>query len=154
MPSHKEIFLSPFSVGEMFAVVADVEKYPEFVPGCAALKILEQESEGGVDTITAQMLVSFGALREKYTSKVTLNKKESVIEACHIDGPFDHLDTRWRFIPVETGSEIQFFIDFSFSNQILAAASSYIFDAMARKTTDAFVARAKQLYGGSHHAQQ
>lgn len=154
MPSHKEIFLSPFSVDEMFAVVADVEKYPEFVPGCAALKIVERESEGDLDTITAQMLVSFGTLREKYTSKVTINRKESVIEACHIDGPFDHLDTRWRFIPVATGSEIQFFIDFAFSNQILAAASSFVFDAIAHKTTDAFVTRAERLYGGSHHAQQ
>jgi len=154
MPSHEEKRVLPFSASEMFAVVADIEKYPEFVPGCVALRILERQSTGHVETIIAEMIVSFGALREKYTSKVTLNRKKNVVEACHIDGPFDHLDTRWRFLPRDSGSEVYFSIDFAFRNRLLAAASSIVFDQMVRKTTGAFVARAAQLHDASHHAQQ
>jgi coenzyme Q-binding protein COQ10 len=154
MPSHEEVRLSPFSVDQMFSMVADIEKYPEFVPGCAALRIIDREFDKGVETINAEMLVSFGALREIYTSKVTLDKKKSVIAACHVDGPFDNLDTKWRFVPIELGSEVHFFIDFKFRSRVLTKASSLVFDAMARKTTDAFAARAENLYGGLHHAQQ
>ena len=154
MPSHEDVRQSPFSADEMFAVVADIEKYPEFVPGCAALKIMERTSHGGIETIVAKMLVSVGALRETYTSKVTLDKKNYAIDARHLDGPFHHLDTRWRILPRGAGSEVKFFIDFEFRNRVLAAASNLLFDGMTRKMTDAFIARAKKLYVTSHSAQQ
>nr|TFG55157.1 MAG: type II toxin-antitoxin system RatA family toxin [Hyphomicrobiales bacterium] len=154
MPSHEDIRQPPFSADEMFAVVADIEKYPEFVPGCAALKIIERSFDLGVETIAAKMLVSVGAFRETYTSKVTLDKKNYAIDAHHLEGPFHHLDTRWRFSPRGVGSEVKFFIDFEFRNRMLAAASNLLFDGMTRKMTDAFIARVEKLYATSHHAQQ
>ncbi len=152
MPFHEEKRVLPFSVDEMFAAVADIEKYPEFVPGCAGLRVLSRESTDQIETVIAEMVVSFGVLRETYTSKVTLDRNADIIDACHLDGPFDHLDTRWRFLAHETGSEVHFSIDFAFRNQLLAAASNFVFDQMASKTTDAFVARAARLYGASHRA--
>ena len=154
MPSHEEKRVLPFSVSEMFAVVGDIEKYPEFVPGCAGLRILQRESAGHVETIIAEMIVSFGGLREIYTSKVTLDRNANAVDSCHLNGPFDHLDTRWRFLRRESGSEVHFSIDFAFRNRLLAAASNLVFDGMVRKTTGAFVARAAQLYDASHYAQQ
>lgn len=152
MPSHEERRVLPFSVNQMFAVVADIEKYPEFVPGCAALRILEREFAGEIETVIAEMVVSFGVLRETYTSKVTLDRNKGIIDACHLEGPFDHLDTRWRFLSQEPGSEVHFSIDFAFRNRLLAAASNLVFDQMVSKTTDAFVARAAQVDGASHRA--
>jgi coenzyme Q-binding protein COQ10 len=154
MPSHEEKHILPFSTSEMFAVVSDIKKYPEFVPGCTALRILGRELEGDVETIVAEMKVAFGGLSETYKSKVTLDKKNGTVEACHLDGPFDHLDTRWRITPREAGSEVHFKIDFAFRNPILAAASNLVFDKMVSKMTDAFVARAAQLHDASHNAQQ
>ena len=150
MPSHEETRLLPFSPEEMFAIVADIEKYPEFVPGCTSLRIRKREAVSDVVILTAEMLVSFKALRERYTSVVTLNRKDGAIDARHVEGPFDHLDTRWRFIPRDPGSEVHFAIDFAFRSRILSAASSLFFDGMARRTTDAFVKRAEKLYI-SHH---
>ena len=154
MPSHEEKRVLPFSTSEMFAVVSDIEKYPQFVPGCAGLRILERETAVHVETIIAEMKVAFGGLHESYKSKVTLDREKNTVEACHVDGPFDHLDTRWRFLPRDLGSEVHFKIDFAFRNPLLAAASNLVFDRMERKTTDAFVTRAAQLHDALHHAQQ
>lgn len=154
MPSHEEMRVLPYSTAEMFSVVSDIEKYPEFVPGCAALRILERETKGDVETIVAEMKVVFGGLGETYKSKVTLDRKNNTVEACHLEGPFERLDTRWRFAPSELGSEVHFKIDFAFRNPLLAAASNLVFDKMVCRTTDAFVARAAQLHETSHHAQQ
>ena len=154
MPSHEEKRVLPFGTAEMFAVVSDIEKYPEFVPGCAALRILERKTSGDVETIIAEMKVVFGGLSESYKSKVTLDRKEYTVEACHLEGPFEHLDTRWRIIRRDLGSEVHFKIDFAFRNRLLAAASNLVFDRMVYKTTDAFVARAAQLHDALHRAQQ
>ena len=154
MPSHEEKRVLPFSTSEMFSVVSDVERYPEFVPGCAALRILERESDGGVETIVAKMKVAFGGLSESYKSKVVLDRKNGTVEACHLEGPFDHLDTRWRISRRDLGSEVHFKIDFAFRNPLLAAASNLVFDQIVQKMTDAFVARAAQLHQASHQAQQ
>jgi coenzyme Q-binding protein COQ10 len=154
MPYHEDIRQSPFTADEMFAVVADIERYPEFVPGCVAIRILERETDGYIETISAKMLVSYSALRETYTSKVTLDKGERTIDAHHIDGPFHHLDTKWEFLTTASGSEVKFFIDFAFRKRALAAPAGLVFDRMTRKMTDAFAARAEQLYGVSHHVQQ
>jgi coenzyme Q-binding protein COQ10 len=154
MPSHEEKRILPFSASEMFAVVSDIEKYPEFVPGCAALRILERKASGHLETLVAEMKVVFGGLSESYKSKVTLDREKNTVEACHIDGPFDHLDTRWRFLQRELGSEVQFKVDFAFRNPLLAAASNLVFDRMVHKMTDAFVARAARLHDALHHAQQ
>jgi len=154
MPAHEEKRILPFGTAEMFAVVSDIEKYPEFVPGCSALRVLSRETVGAVETIIAEMKVVFGGLRETYKSKVTLDRNKNIVEACHLEGPFEHLDTQWRFAPRDSGSEVHFKIDFAFRNPLLAAASNLVFDNMVCKTADAFVARATLIHQASHHAQQ
>lgn len=154
MPAHEETRILPHSADEMFAVIADIERYPEFVPGCTALKITKRESAGRTEILTAEMLVSFQGLRERYTSLVTLDPDARTIEAHHLKGPFHHLDNYWRFLPHAKGSEVHFKVDFAFRNRILSAVAGLVFDRITRKMTDAFVARAEQIYGASHHAQQ
>ena len=154
MPSHEENRILPFAPEQMFAIVADIERYPEFVPGCDALRIVDYQKVGEIKRLTAEMVVSFQVLRERYTSSVTLDPEHGKIEAHHLKGPFHHLDTVWRFAPHAGGSEVNFRIDFAFKNPILSAASRLVFDKMARKMADAFVARAQAMYGASQHVQQ
>jgi len=150
MPSHEERRILPFTPEEMFAIVADIEKYPEFVPGCTALRIRSRETKGDVIVLTAEMMVAFRALRERYTSVVTLNRLEGAIDARHLEGPFERLDTRWRFRPLDPGCEVHFFIDFTFRSRILSSVAGLFFDGVARRMTDAFVARAEKLHGSSY----
>jgi len=154
MPAHEETRILPFTAEEMFAIVADVERYPEFVPGCVALRVLSREPKSGTERLTAEMVVAYQSLREKYTSLVMLDQKRGVIEAHHLTGPFDHLDTVWRFVSRGEGSEVHFKTDFAFRSRILSAVAGLVFERVARKMTDAFVARAAFVYGASHHAQQ
>jgi coenzyme Q-binding protein COQ10 len=154
MPSHSETRILPYSAEEMFAIVADIERYPEFVPGCVALRILDREKVGVVEKLAAEMRVSVQALREKYTSLVALDPNARTIEAHHIEGPFHHLDTIWRFVPRAEGCEVHFAVDFAFKNPVLSAFAGLVFEKITRKMTDAFVARARAVYGTSQDVEQ
>lgn len=137
----------------MFAVVADVERYPEFVPGCAGLRVRERERKGPLQYLTTEVQVSYHGLRERYTSRVALDPDKGAIDVHHLKGPFDHLDTRWRFTPRLTGCEVFFAIDFAFRNRLLTAVVGLVFDGMVRHTADAFAVRAAELYGSKEAAQ-
>lgn len=154
MPSHAESRILPFTADQMFGIVADVEHYPEFVPGCSGLRVRARERRNGADYLTAEMLVSYGTLRERYISEVTLDREGGRVEARHIEGPFDHLDTRWLITPHAEGCEVRLSIDFAFKSRLLSAVSALVFDGVARRMADAFIARAEQLYGKSEPAQQ
>jgi len=130
----------------MYAVVADMERYPEFLPWCADLKILKREKKNGVDCATAEMTVAYQGLREHYVSRVNLDPETRMIEARHIEGPFKKLDSRWRFVPLEQGSEIHFLIDFSFKNVLLSAVANVAFGYVVARMTEAFVKRAEVLH--------
>src|SRR5215831_5191797 len=108
MPLHKETRILPYTADQMYAVVADIERYPEFLPWCAAVRIEKREKDEGVDLVTAEMTVAYHGLNERYASLVRLDKHARMIEARHLKGPFKKLDTRWRFRPLEKGSEINF----------------------------------------------
>ncbi|MCH8858340.1 MAG: type II toxin-antitoxin system RatA family toxin [Proteobacteria bacterium] len=149
MPVHRETRQLPYTAEQMFAVVADIERYPQFVPGCAALRVLKRESEGDVRFVTAEVLIASHGLRQRYVSRVTLDARKGTVEAHHVEGPFDHLDTRWRFTPAPNGSEVDFFIDFAFRNRLLSAIAGLAFDTLARGMAGAFVRRADALYGAS-----
>lgn len=129
----------------MFALVADVERYPEFLPWCAAVRIRSREET----TFTADLIAAFGALRERFTSRVMLDHPARTITIEYIEGPFEHLMNRWTFVPTETGCEVAFDIDFRFRSRTLEALISGMFTRAVEKMTGAFVARADQLYGGS-----
>jgi coenzyme Q-binding protein COQ10 len=147
VPRHSETRIVPYTADEMFAVVADVERYPEFLPWCAALTVLERETQGDVHILTAEMGIAYHGLSERYVSRVRLDKKAGVIEAVHIKGPFRRLDTRWQFVPLPKGSEIRFAIDFAFRSAILSAVAGVAFGLVAARMAAAFVKRADALYG-------
>ena len=138
----------------MFALVADVERYPEFVPGCAGLRVRARERDGRVEHLLADMIVAFGGLRERYTSRVCLDLRSGSVSATMVEGPFEKLETRWRFTQRPEGCEIHFFIEFAFKSRLLSSVANLAFDMMARKMTDAFVTRANVLYGASQRAAQ
>lgn len=134
----------PYTAAEMFALVADVERYPEFIPWCVALRVVER----GEGTLFADMVVAYKVFRERFRSRVTLDPGAGRITAEYVDGPFRTLKNEWSFADLpEGGSTIDFLIDFEFRNFILQATAQTVFDKAFAKMADAFVARAKAVYG-------
>src|SRR5579864_8926688 len=106
MPLHRETRIVPYTAEQMYAVVAAIDRYPEFLPWCSGIRITGREKQGDVEFVTARMDISYLAFRESYVSRVKLDYPALMIEATHIEGPFKRLDTRWRFVPTKThGSE-------------------------------------------------
>jgi coenzyme Q-binding protein COQ10 len=152
MPLHQETRILPYTAEQMYAVVADIERYPEFLPWCAKVVIRKRETVGRVELVTAEMAIAFHALHERYVSLVRLDRGALTIEARHVEGPFQRLDTRWRFVPLATGSEIHFLIDFAFKSVLLSAVAGVAFGFVAARMAEAFVQRAHRLYGASQVA--
>jgi coenzyme Q-binding protein COQ10 len=153
MPRHEEIKLVPYTAEQMFAVVADIERYPEFLPWCAALCVKSRAREGDADIAIAEMTIAYHGISERYTSRVEADAKEGTVKATHVEGPFKTLDTRWRFVPRDTGCEIHFCIEFAFKSMLLSAVAGLAFGLVVSRMTEAFIARAGALYG-SQKAQQ
>jgi coenzyme Q-binding protein COQ10 len=137
------------SAADMFDLVADVERYPEFVPLCRALKVRQRTPGGeGIETIVADMTVSFKLVRESFRSRVTLDRPKLQILVEYLQGPFSHMQNRWTFTPTgEQTCEIEFFIDYEFRSRMLGVLMGSMFDAAFRRFATAFEARADQVYG-------
>ena len=134
----------------MFALVADVERYPKFLPMCEALTVRSRKEAEGVSVLVADMTVGYKALRETFTSQVTLRPDENRIDVKYLDGPFRYLENRWDFVAMPGGgSEIRFFIDYEFKSRILGAVMGSMFDRAFRKFAEAFEKRADAIYGRS-----
>ena len=146
MPLHKESRIVPYTADQMYAVVADMERYPEFLPWCSGLKVLKREREGATEVALAEMSVEFHGLKERYVSRVRLDPRAGIIEAKHVEGPFKKLDTRWRFVPLAQGCEIHFLTDFAFGNVLLSAVAGVAFGFVSARMTEAFIHRADDLY--------
>jgi coenzyme Q-binding protein COQ10 len=146
LPTFETTRRVPFTAEEMFAVVADVARYPAFVPLCEKLDVLKREARGPETVIMASMGVGYGPVRETFTSIVTLRPPYE-IDVVNLDGPFSRLANRWRFRDVPDGSEVYFHIDYEFASRLLAALMGAMFDKAVRKYTAAFEARAATLYG-------
>ncbi|PRD42220.1 ubiquinone-binding protein [Phyllobacterium phragmitis] len=134
---------------EMFALVADVEKYPEFLPMCEALTVRSRKERGARTLLVADMTVGYKLIRETFTSQVFLNPEENIIDVKYINGPFRYLDNRWAFRPIGDGSscEIEFFIDYEFKSRTLSLLMGTMFDIAFRKFSEAFERRADAIYG-------
>ena len=138
----------PYSAIEMFDLVADVERYPEFIPYCIGLRVINDNAKDGEGDLTADMLVAYKMFREKFRSHVTLNRSDGVIDVEYVDGPFKYLKNKWRFESREDGgSVINFDIDFEFKNIILQTAAKNVFERAFLKMSEAFVERAEIIYG-------
>lgn len=134
----------------MFDLVADVEQYPQFVPLCGSLKVKRRTTdEKGVEVLLADMSVGYLAIRERFTSRVTLDRPAMKILVEYVDGPFSHLENVWTFKDEAEGrrSRVEFFIDYEFRNRMLGALMGSMFDVAFRKFADAFEKRADQVYG-------
>jgi coenzyme Q-binding protein COQ10 len=127
----------------MFALVADVERYPEFLPWCAATRVTSRAE----NTFTADVLAAFGALRERFTSRVMLDPAGRMITIDYLEGPFKHLHNTWRFTAREGGCDVVFEIDFAFKSRALEALIAGVFVRAIEKMTAAFDERARALYG-------
>ncbi len=137
------------SAENMFALVADAERYPEFVPLCEDLRILRrQPREDGVEVLTARMTVGYKALRESFTSRVTLDPRRLKISIEYLDGPFHQLDNRWTFKPLTPAAcDVDFFIAYEFRSRMLALVMGAMFETAFRKFAEAFERRADAIYG-------
>ncbi|HEX9168144.1 MAG TPA: type II toxin-antitoxin system RatA family toxin [Roseiarcus sp.] len=149
MPSFRDERRVRHRAQQMFALVADVERYPEFVPLCKALKVRSRKIDGeGRETLIAGMTVGYKLIRETFTSRVTLAKPELNVKVEYIDGPFSHLENIWIFRdePEGDGSRVGFFIDYEFKSRALGALMGSMFDVAFRKFARAFEERANKVY--------
>ena len=132
----------------MFDLVADVERYPQFVPLCEALSVRSRREKADIEMLIADMSVGYKAIRETFTSKVLLNRAALEINAQYIDGPFRYLDNKWRFEPTgETSCKVIFYIDYEFKSRMLGMLMGSMFETAFRRFTAAFEARADEVYG-------
>jgi coenzyme Q-binding protein COQ10 len=142
MPTWSEKRRLPYQPDQLYQLVADVERYPEFLPWCLAAKIRKRDGA----TVHADLVIGFKMFRERFTSKVTLSPPDR-IDVAYADGPFRYLDNHWIFLPTDDGTEIDFFVDFEFKNRMLQKVIEVLFNEAVRRMVAAFEARAKQLYG-------
>lgn len=148
MTTHSETRLVRHSPQDMYDLVADVARYPEFLPWTAAARIREVEDFGDHQVMLADLIISFKVFRESFGSKVTLRPGQKVIETEYIDGPFRHMNSRWRFEAAEEGGCRVFFdVDFEFRNRLLQGAAGMFFNEAMQRIVRAFESRADQLYG-------
>ena len=134
---------------QMFDLVADVERYPEFVPLCQSLKIRQRmPKEDGTEIIVADMTVSFKLVRESFTSRVTLDRPKLTILVEYLQGPFSRMQNRWSFKPAgEAACDVEFFIDYEFKSRMLGMLMGSMFDVAFRRFASAFEQRADRVYG-------
>ena len=150
MPGIRETRRLPYSAEQMFDLVSDVARYPEFLPWVIATRVRADDGH----EMVADMLVGFKALREKFTSRVLKDRPER-LEVIYIDGPMRDLDNVWHFrVLPEGGCEIDFCVDFTFKNKMFEMLAGQYFDRAFRKMVAAFETRADELYGSSSSSAQ
>jgi coenzyme Q-binding protein COQ10 len=148
MPQFRTTRRVPHAAADMFALVADVERYPEFVPLCQRLKVLRRVAAAdGVEILTASMTVAYKLLHETFTTRVTLDRPRLAILVEYLDGPFSHLENRWSFRPLsDRACEVDFFISYEFRKRALGVLMGAVFDTAFRKFAEAFERRADAVY--------
>ena len=148
MPTFDTVRHVPYPPEAMLDLVADVERYPEFVPLCEAMKVMSQSvTSDGARTVVARMSVGYGPLRESFTSKVTIARQLRRIDVSYLDGPFRSMQNRWLFLPTPTGCDVDFHITYEFRSLPLQLLLGAMFERAFRKFAEAFEARARKIYG-------
>lgn len=136
------------SAPNMFALVADVEHYPEFLPLCEALTVRQRKRKEARTLLVADMTVGYKAIRETFTSQVLLQPDELIIDVKYIDGPFRYLDNRWIFESTDAGGcNVVFSIDYQFKSRMLGMLMGSMFDRAFHMFSEAFEKRADAIYG-------
>ncbi len=138
----------PYTAGQLFDLVGDVERYPQFVRWVSALRTWNRRDDGaGVVLLDAEAEVKFSLLRERFFTRVRLDQPALAIDVDLLSGPFRKLENRWRFKPHPTGAELTFDIDFEFGSRFLERLLAANFEKAATKLVGCFERRAKALYG-------
>jgi coenzyme Q-binding protein COQ10 len=153
MPRHSENRTLPYSAQQIYDLVADVGRYPEFLPWTGAARIRSREPVAGrspgAEVMLADLVISFKVFRERFGSRVTLLPAENRIETEYLDGPFRYLHSYWQITDVEGGCNVVFHVDFEFRNRVLQSVIGVVFDEAMRRVVGAFERRARALYGPS-----
>ena len=149
MPTHADRRIVPYQPEQLFDLVADVERYPEFVPLCQSLKIRQRTPQAdGTEIVVADMTVSFRLARESFTSRVTLDRANLKILVEYLKGPFSNLENRWTFeARSETDCDVGFFLAYEFRSRMLALLMGTMFDTAFQRFAAAFEKRADVVYG-------
>lgn len=149
MPRHHETRPLPYAARQMYDLVADVARYPEFLPWNAAARIRSRKPLGdGREVMEADLVISFKVFRERFGSRVVLDPGALRIETEYLDGPFRHMRSTWDFRDrPEGGCEVEFLVDFEFRNAILQKVIGVVFHEAMLRIVRAFETRAAQLYG-------
>lgn len=150
MPAHAEKRKLPYTQEQLFNLVADVEKYPEFLPWCLASRITKKETTEEGEIFYADLIIGYKMVREKFGSKVTI-EKPGHIHVEYLSGPMKHLSNHWRFIPEPEGGSngsctIDFYVEFEFKNKFFQGLMGVFFNEAIRRMVQAFEDRAKALY--------
>jgi coenzyme Q-binding protein COQ10 len=147
MPSFQTVRRVPYSPSQMFDLVADVEKYPLFLPLCEELELRSRQEEADRTVLVATMTAGYKAIRECFTTRVTLLGDHKKVLVEYLDGPFHHLENRWLFRSLQGGCEVDFFIEYEFKSRMLGVLVGGLFDTAFRRFAEAFEARAAEVYG-------
>ncbi len=147
MTRHEESRTLPYTPQQMFDLVADIEKYPEFLPWCQAARFRSRITEGEYEIVEADLVISFLAFREKFGSRVKIDSISQSIDVDYLDGPFKTLKNSWKFLPLAEGVQVDFFVEFEFRSRILEGVIGKVFDQAMRRIIAAFEDRAAKLYG-------
>ena len=142
MTIHAEKRVVSHTPEQLYALVVDVQKYPQFLPWCLAARVKSQtESE-----LTADLIIGFNMFRETFTSYVEFDSDKLEIDVRYAEGPFKHLTNNWKFLPHEDGCEIDFYVDFEFNSRLLQSVIEALFTEAVRRMVRAFETRADKLY--------
>ena len=150
MPQHKDSRILPYTADQMYALVADIERYPEFLPWNSAARIRARRPgpEAESELVEADLVISFKVFRERFGSRVTLWPQQKRIDTEYLDGPFKYLKSGWSFADLPHGScKVDFFVDFEFRNAILGKVIGVVFGEAMSRIVRAFEDRARALYG-------
>ena len=142
MTTHAEKRFIPFQPEQLFSLVADVGKYPEFLPWCVAARVRSRSQT----ELRADLIIGFQMFRESFTSQVYLDPENLEIQAQYADGPFKYLQNKWKFIETEGGCIIDFYVDFEFNNRLLQSVIESLFTEAVKRMVAAFEKRAHSLY--------
>ncbi len=142
MPTHAEHRVVPYQPEQMFELVADVGKYPQFLPWCIGSKVRSRTPTEEV----ADLTIGFGPFRESFTSRVILERPH-MVRVRYENGPFRYLNNQWKFTPDPKGCRVDFFVDFEFRSRLLQAAIGAVFNQAVGRMVAAFLKRARDVYG-------
>jgi coenzyme Q-binding protein COQ10 len=138
----------PFTPNQMYALVADVEHYPKFLPMCEALVVKSRSQVGANEILVCEMRVGYMAIQERFVCKVRLEPEKPFVQAAYLDGPFRQLDNTWHFRPAPNGGcDIEFYVAYEFKSMMLQLLMGSMFDLAFRRFAEAFEERARVVYG-------